>query len=77
MATLTIRQVDEYTHAQLRTRAAKHSRSVEAEVRAILDAEMGRPETNILVALHDAIQETGGVELEIPPRTDRPREVDL
>ena len=77
MATLTIRQLDEHTHAQLRTRAARHNQSVEAEVRAILDAEMGRPETNILVALHEAICEAGGVDLEIPPRKDQPREVDL
>jgi len=77
MATLTIRQLDDYTHAQLRARAAQHNRSVEAEVRALLDAEMGRPETNILMALHEVIQGTGGVDLEIPARTDCPREVDL
>ena len=77
MSTLTIRQLDERTHARLRSRAAEHGRSVEAEVRAILDAEVGRPEVNILVALHDAVRETGGVDLEIPARTDRPRAVDL
>ena len=47
MGTLTIRQLDEQTHARLRGRAAKHGRSVEAEVRAILDAAVGRPEENI------------------------------
>lgn len=36
MGTLTIRQLDERTHARLRGRAASHGRSVEAEVRAIL-----------------------------------------
>ncbi|MCL2091973.1 MAG: toxin-antitoxin system antitoxin subunit [Micrococcales bacterium] len=77
MSTLTIRQLDERTHARLRSRAAEHGRSVEAEVRAILDAEVGRPEVNILVALHDAVRQTGGVDLEIPARTDRPRAVDL
>ena len=77
MTTLTIRQLDERTHARLRTKAAQHNRSVEAEVRAILDAEMGRPDTNILVALHDAVRETGGVDLDIPARTDRPREANL
>jgi len=75
--TLTIRKLNENTHARLRARAAQHNRSVEAEVRAILDAEMGRPQTNILVALHDAAHAAGGAELEIPPRTDRPREVTL
>lgn len=77
MATLTIRQLDDYTHAQLRARAAQHERSMEAEARAILDTEMGRPTTNILTALHEAVRETGGVDLELPARVDRPRGVDL
>jgi len=40
MPTLTIRQLDEHTHARLGSRAAQHGRSVAAEVRAILDAEV-------------------------------------
>lgn len=36
MATLTIRGLDEETHARLRVQAARHGRSMEAEVRAIL-----------------------------------------
>jgi plasmid stability protein len=74
MATLTIRKLDERTHARLRGRAAQHGRSVEAEVRAILDAAVERPGVNILVALHDALP---GVDLELPERTDEPRDVDL
>ena len=35
--TLTIRKVSPQTHARLRMRAAEHGRSVEAEVRAILE----------------------------------------
>jgi len=77
MATLTIRQLDDRTHARLRGQAARSGRSVEAEVRAILDAAVARPETNILVALYDAAHEVGGVDLDLPPRTDRPRLVDL
>ncbi|MDR0626475.1 MAG: hypothetical protein LBG11_04315 [Bifidobacteriaceae bacterium] len=77
MATLTIRKVDEGTHARLRDRARRHGRSTEAEVRAILDAEVNRPGTNILVALHQAVGAAGGVELDIPARKDRPRAVDL
>ena len=65
MSTLTIRQLDERTHARLRGRAAQHGRSVEAEVRAILDAAVDLPEQNFLLALR------------VPPRTDQPREVDL
>jgi antitoxin FitA len=77
MGTLTIRQLDERTHARLRGRAAEHGRSVEAEVRAILDAAVNLPERNFLVALHESMVEAGGVDLDIPERIDQPRPVDL
>lgn len=77
MATLTIRQLDERTHARLRRRAAEHGRSVEAEVRAVLDAAVSLPEQNLLLALHAGVSEVGGVDLELPARTDQPRPVDL
>ena len=75
MSTLTIRQLDERTHARLRGRAAAHGRSVEAEVRAILDAAVNLPERNFLVALHESIG--GGIDLDLPDRLDEPRPVDL
>ena len=77
MATLTIRQLDERTHARLRGRAAEHGRSVEAEVRAILDAAVDLPEHNLLLALHETMSQVGGVDLKVPSRTDQPRPVDL
>lgn len=77
MRTLTIRQLDDATHSRLRLRAARNGRSVEAEVRALLDAAVNAPEHNILLSLHEAMGEVGGVELEIPARTDQPRWVDL
>lgn len=77
MATLTIRQLDERTHARLRGRAAQHGRSVEAEVRAILDAVVDLPEQNFLLALHSAVAEVGGVELELPERSAPPRPLDF
>jgi plasmid stability protein len=77
VSTLTIRQLNEHTHARLRGRAAKHGRSVEAEVRAILDAAVNLPEENILLALHATFTEAGGVDLELPDRTDLPRPIDL
>jgi len=77
MGTLTIRQLDERTHARLRGRAAQHGRSVEAEVRAILDASVDLPEENFLLALHAAMSEIGGVDLPLEPRTDLPRPVGL
>jgi plasmid stability protein len=77
MSTLTIRQLDERTHARLRGRAAEHGRSVEAEVRAILDAAVNVPEHNVLLTLHASMAQAGGVDLEVPSRTDQPRPVDL
>lgn len=77
MGTLTIRQVDARTHARLRARAAQHGRSVEAEVRAILDAAVSLPGRNFLVALQASMGEVGGVDLDLSPRTDSPRAVDL
>jgi plasmid stability protein len=77
MGTLTIRQLDERTHARLRGRAASHGRSVEAEVRAILDAAVDLPEQNILLALRTTMAEAGGIDLEVPARSDLPRPVDL
>ena len=41
IATLTIRGLDPQTHAQLRIEAARHGRSMEAEVRAILTERLG------------------------------------
>lgn len=38
MAVLTVRNVSDEVHRALRTRAAEHGRSTEAEVRAILEA---------------------------------------
>lgn len=77
MSTLTIRQLDERTHARLRGRAASHGRSVEAEVRAILDAAMDLPDQNVLLSLHASMSRVGGIDLDVPPRTDQPRPVDL
>ena len=77
MGTLTIRQLDESTHARLRVRAAEHGRSVEAEVRTILDAAVDLPAENFLLALHASMSHVGGVDLEMSSRTDQPRSVDL
>lgn len=77
MATLTIRRVDERTHARLREFAARHGRSVEAEVRAILESAVNRPEKNLLLSLRDAMSPVGGVDLELPERRDPPRAVDI
>jgi antitoxin FitA len=45
IATLTIRGLDPATHARLRIEAARHGRSMEAEVRAILHERLA-PDTD-------------------------------
>lgn len=77
MGTFTIRHLDERTHAWLRRRAQSHGRSVEAEVSAILDAAVGLPTQNILLALHATMSEAGGIDLRVPARGDQSRPVDL
>jgi hypothetical protein len=52
-------------------------RSVEAEVRAILNAAVNRPERNFLLSHHASMAELGGVELEVAQCTDQPGPVDL
>lgn len=76
MSSLTIRQLNTHTLARLRGRAAKNGRSVDAEVRAILDAAVDLPEENILLALQGSFAEVGGVQLQLPTRRDAPRPVD-
>ena len=44
MASLVVRRLSEATKERLRQRAARHRRSPEAEVRAILERAAGEPE---------------------------------
>ena len=71
MPTLTIRNVPDETKSRLRIRAAEHDRSMEAEVRAILDSALGKPEPpeNLAEAIRRRFAKFGGVELELPERT--------
>ncbi len=77
MATLTIRNLDEHTKAQLRIQAARHGRSMEEEARTILRAaiESSQPDGQVQ-GLGSRIQahfaELGGVELDLPERTSVP-----
>ena len=65
MATLTIRNVDPALKERLRVRAARHGRSMEAELRHILNTAL-RGEKNREVNLAEAIRRRflpfGGVE---------------
>ncbi len=66
MTTLTIRNVDTSVKERLRVRAAQHGRSMEAELRAILNealASAGRPEPNLAEAIRRRVAPLDGVEL--------------
>jgi len=72
MATLTIRGLDPATHARLRVEAARHGRSMEAEVRAILHERLmqGTGERGLGSRIRDRFQGLEG-DLEGPAESDR------
>lgn len=79
MATLTIRGLDERVKERLRLRAAEHGRSMEAEVRAILEDTVGgrAAPTGLGSRVHARFLAVGGVDLALPARHDPPRAADL
>jgi plasmid stability protein len=79
MATLTVRGLDDATKTRLRVRAARHGRSMEAEVRAILeDALPSEPIPGGLGSrIHARFAAIGGAELDLPARRELPRAADL
>jgi plasmid stability protein len=79
MADLSIRNIDEEVKRRLRVLAAHHGRSMEAEIRAILEAAVKRPQDSdsLFGALRDRFASFGGVELELPQRSTPARAADL
>lgn len=80
MASLTIRKLDDQTKARLRVRAAHHGRSMEAEVRVILQDALASPQApggGLGSRMHARFAALGGVALELPSRTDMPRAASL
>ena len=75
MATLTIRDLDDELRAQLRVRAARHGRSMEAEVRAILREALARSQTSERLGsrIHQRFAAVGGFDVELPERVEEPR----
>ncbi|KAA1250747.1 Arc family DNA-binding protein [Mycobacterium simiae] len=75
MATLTIRDFDEELKSALRVRAAQHGRSMESEVREILRTVLERPAggPGMGTRIRQRFSETGGVDLDLPSRAERPR----
>ena len=70
MASITIRNLDEIVKARLRQRAARHGRSMEAEARAILAANLCAPQggQDLALAIRRRFEALDVESLPIPPR---------
>lgn len=78
MASITIRNLDDQLMAELRLAAARHGHSMEEEVRIILRKTLTRPKPDGLGSrIRDRVAAMGGVDLDIPDRSDPPRAPDL
>ncbi len=79
MAALSIRDLDDSVREKLRLRAARHGRSLEAEIRLILTAAAteDEPRTDLFSALTERFTRLGGVDLDLPARTAPPRAADF
>jgi plasmid stability protein len=75
MASLTIRGIDAETHTRLRVAAARHGRSMESEVRAILRERFATPESGrgLGTRIHERFAALEGMDIELPERSERPR----
>jgi plasmid stability protein len=75
MATLTIRNIDAALKERLRRRAARHGRSMEAELRSIVNSVLSGDddrEPDLAEAIRRRFAPLGGVELEPhPPIAER------
>ena len=78
MATITIRNLDDFIKTRLRVRAANHDRSMEEEARIILrDALQDADEMRGLGSLiHKRFMSAGSVELAPPVRNQPARKPD-
>jgi plasmid stability protein len=79
MAALSIRDLDESVKQRLQSRAARHGRSMEAEVRAILTEAVRDPadSAGLFTALLDRFAMLGGIDLELPARAEPARAADF
>jgi antitoxin FitA len=79
MSALSIRNLDESVKRRLQSRAARHGRSMEAEAREILTEAVREPadSAGLFTALLDRFGMLGGIELELPDRTEPARAADF
>jgi antitoxin FitA len=75
MSAVSIRNLDDGVKDRLRVRAARHGRSMEAEMRVILTDAVSEPgeQDGLFRTLLNRFGELGGVELELPARSVEPR----
>jgi antitoxin FitA len=75
VAAVSIRDLDDSVKEKLRVRAARHGRSMEAEMRAILTDAVAddSARTGLFDALIDRFARIGGVDLDLPARATPPR----
>jgi len=79
-STLTVRNLDDAVKGRLRVRAAENGRSMEAEARAILRDTLLGPEASAArlgSRIHERFAGLRGDKLELPPRSELPRALDL
>jgi plasmid stability protein len=79
MAALSIRDLDDSVKEKLRLRAARHGRSMEAEIRLILTAAAteDEPRVDLFGALTERFTQLGGVDFDLPARSTQPRAADF
>ena len=79
VAALSIRNLDENVKRRLLLRAARHGRSMEAEARAILTEAVEEPadSAGLFTALLDRFGMLGGVDLDLPARSEPARAADF
>jgi antitoxin FitA len=80
MATLTIRNLDDGVKAQLRVEAARHGRSMEEEVRMILQNALSNSTNSTSLTgfgsrIHQRFAGLADKGLALPERTERPRAI--
>jgi plasmid stability protein len=70
MASITVRNLDPRVKERLRVRAARHGRSMEDEVRRILQdtTALPEPQEDLVAIARSLFGADHGVELELPPR---------
>lgn len=79
MAAISVRDLDDDVAARLKVRAAQHGRSMEAEARAILTAAVAAEDErpNLAQAIRAGFATVGGIDLDVPVRSEMPRAAQL